>query len=216
MKQIEGIWLPDNDIHFEYHLKGNPKFQDKGTYQFDKLKAALDMIPEDRRRVCIDVGAHVGLWSRVLAHKFQTLYAFEPVAELCECFRKNVDTVNVELIESALGAKTGKEVMVNDDPSNSGNWRIGSLGAPTSINTLDEFRYEDVDFIKIDTEGTELRVLIGAINTIKRYRPFILVEQKLGHAERYGHEQLDAVHFLVKHGAKLLWTKSGDYFMGWK
>jgi FkbM family methyltransferase len=215
MKKIEGIWLPDTDTHFEYHLKGNPTFQDKGTYQFAKIKAALDVIPDDKRRICVDVGAHVGLWSRVLAHKFEMLYAFEPVQELCECFRKNVDAVNVELIEVALGALAEDKVMVNDDISNSGNWRIGNIGIAVHVHPLDSFKYENVDFIKIDTEGTELQVLMGAINTLKKCNPFVLVEQKLGHAERYGAQQLDAVHFLMKLGAKMLWTKSGDYFMGW-
>jgi FkbM family methyltransferase len=216
MKLIEGIWFPHWDTHFEYHLKGNPKFLDKGTYQFNKLKAALDMIPQNRRRTCVDVGAHVGLWSRVLAYKFETLYAFEPIFELCECFRKNVDAINVELIEQALGDETGEREMINDDIGNSGNWRIGGVGRVTEIARLDDFNYKDVDFIKIDVEGTEFSVLKGARDALNKHKPFVLVEQKPGHAERYGYRQLDAVHYLKKIGAEVLWTKSGDYFMGWK
>lgn len=41
---------------------------------------------------------------------------------------------------------------------------------------LDEFKYEDVDIIKIDVEGYELLVLEGASDTIKRNRPIVQIE----------------------------------------
>jgi hypothetical protein len=43
-------------------------------------------------------------------------------------------------------------------------------------NTLDSFNIQNVSFIKIDVEGFERSVLSGAINTIIKYTPTILIE----------------------------------------
>jgi len=42
--------------------------------------------------------------------------------------------------------------------------------------TLDSYNFDDVDIIKIDTEGYELLVLEGANDTIKRNRPIVQIE----------------------------------------
>ncbi|HEY3619704.1 MAG TPA: FkbM family methyltransferase, partial [Candidatus Sulfotelmatobacter sp.] len=41
------------------------------------------------------------------------------------------------------------------------------------------FRYQPVDFIKIDVEGAELAVLTGALTTLQRSRPIIDIELHL-------------------------------------
>ena len=43
--------------------------------------------------------------------------------------------------------------------------------------TLDSLNYNDVDYIKIDTEGHELKVLQGCEETLKRTHPVIVLEQ---------------------------------------
>jgi len=216
MKQVEGIFLPDDDEHFEYHLKSNPQFKGAATYQWTKLKAALDVIPDDRRRYAVDVGAHVGLWSRVLAYKFDFVWAFEPMPQLIECFESNVTHPNVTLFEFALGRTNGK-VSMSFESNNSGNSRIDLNGLePVQMVTFDSFKIDRLDFMKVDTEGTELDVLVGARESIGKHKPYILVEQKPGNAERYGHKKTEAVEFLRAMGATLIWAKSGDYFLGWE
>jgi len=72
----------------------------------------------------------------------------------------------------------------------------------------------DVDFIKIDCEGYEENVLRGAIETIKRDRPVIIVEQKRDMATaRFGLEPLGAVKFLQSLGYQVAQEISGDYLM---
>lgn len=44
------------------------------------------------------------------------------------------------------------------------------------VKTLDSFDIQDVDILKIDTEGFEYHVLRGAYNTIKKWRPIVQVE----------------------------------------
>ena len=42
MKQVDGIWFPDNEHHLtKMVLASHPKVDGKGTYQYHKLTAAL-------------------------------------------------------------------------------------------------------------------------------------------------------------------------------
>lgn len=58
------------------------------------------------------------------------------------------------------------------------NYPIGD--APLEILSLDGCDMGPVTKIKIDVEGAELGVLRGALETIKRHRPFLLIEDHKG------------------------------------
>ena len=80
---------------------------------------------------------------------------------------------------------------------------------------MDSFDLQDVDFIKIDTEGYELFVVRGAEQTIKRCRPTMIVEQK-GHGMQYfGFRKEEAVELLETWGMKRVKVMSGDWIMVW-
>lgn len=64
--------------------------------------------------------------------------------------------------------------------------------------SLDEFikknKIEKVEFIKVDTEGNEYKVLLSAINTIEKFKPKLLIE-------RYSNDEFDKiVNLLSKFG----------------
>ena len=61
---------------------------------------------------------------------------------------------------------TGKEIKRNE----------GYQRVQIAQRTLDSYNFNDVDIIKIDTEGYELQVLEGAQDTIKRNRPIVQIE----------------------------------------
>ena len=48
------------------------------------------------------------------------------------------------------------------------------------VYTLDSFEFDGVDFVKVDVEGYELKVLQGALKTIDKYKPMIVIEQNGG------------------------------------
>ena len=215
MKKIHGIWLPATDDHFEEHLRESPPFAGAGTYQLDKIWKAMECCPGNRRGVALDIGAHVGLWSRVLAAQFDRVMAFEPVTLHASCFRRNLEHINnVELHEVALGERKG-EAEITIEEGNSGNAHMGEGGARVQVVTLDGLNLAAVDFVKIDCEGFEYFVLKGGERTIREQKPLIVVEQKRGHAQRYGLGQIDAVKLLQSWGAHIFWEKSGDFCMGW-
>jgi FkbM family methyltransferase len=222
VKNIDGIWIPDNDQHFVKVLRGAPKFQGKATYQLAKLNTALQHC--GLRRHAVDVGGHVGLWSRVLAAHFAQVTAFEPLPPHIECFKVNVTAPNVTLLETAIGreAATIRIFMPHD---NTGHAHVETsadtgLGEGYSVPciALDQIGHEvleDVDFLKIDVEGFELDVVLGAEGLIKRRRPTMVVEQKPGNAEALGRGQWDAVKLLKDWGAREIVVMAGDHILKW-
>ena len=106
MKKINGIYLPDDDTHFESHLANGKIYQGKGTYQFGKLSVAVNQVSTDNRKVALDIGAHVGTWSRVLSYLFDTVIAFEPNQANYDCLVENCrDRLNVVTYQSAVGSE---------------------------------------------------------------------------------------------------------------
>lgn len=207
---VHGIALPDGDTHFPPMLAKSPLFEGKPTYQLHKLVPAVEVCTGKTRAV--DVGAHVGLWTRVLARYFDEVIAFEPVPEHIECFRRNTDGLdNVKFYPWALGAKE-ETVAIKAPRDNSGNARVvRDTWSNANCRTLDSLDLPPVDFMKVDVEGYELFVIQGARDLIRRDKPVIVCEQKPGNAERYGLGQADAVTLLCEWGYKVVWEKQGDY-----
>jgi FkbM family methyltransferase len=145
----------------------------------------------------IDVGANVGFHTVAFAKVCGHVYAFEPVAEMAErasinCALNGLD--NVTLFRFALGEKTG-EMEMNVNVSGGGMEGTSSFLKTVHINRAQEHyqprkvsvrRLDDVlaeakpagrvSFIKIDTEGFEPMVLRGAMETIRKHRPAMIVE----------------------------------------
>ena len=214
MIQCRGIWLPEHEQHLQSHIERNPEVDGAGTYQYPKLEMALRHVKQFR--VAVDIGAHVGLWTRILATRFERVEAFEPMPAHRECFALNVRAENVRLHDCALGASEG-EVSMTTFAGNSGHSHVtddGEIVVP--MRTLDSCGLEDVDFIKIDVEGYERHVLLGAVETLRRCRPTLIVEQKPRNGSRYGHGDHGALHLLEKLGAKIVAQKAGDYVLIWE
>jgi hypothetical protein len=70
------------------------------------------------------------------------------------------------------------------------------------------------DFLKIDTEGYEEFVLMGAERLLE-YKPCVIVEQKPKKAQKYGLQETGAVKMLRKLGAVQRKVITGDYIMSW-
>jgi FkbM family methyltransferase len=229
MIQHRGIWLPDGEQHLLPHINNGPLVGGKGTYQYAKLELAVRHHTRGRNRA-LDIGAHVGLWSRVLAERFRYVEAFEPVPLHQDLYRRNMaHAKNWTLHECALGQTLGEAMMtLYREHSMAAHIGASRLGAPkyeglhtagevtVPVKTLDSFAFEDVDFIKIDCEGAELQVLKGARETIERWKPTLIVEQKPGNGSRFGYGDRDAIAWLETLGAKMVAEKAGDYVFVWR
>ena len=151
-------------------LDKKPTFLENQRTQSEQRNTALEYVK--RWENCIDVGSNVGMWTRELANRFKKVYCFEPNPNFIECFNKNITESNVELFKYGLSdiehtASQGKQsTVLNESPGN------------VICKTLDSFNLKNIDFIKIDVDGFEYKVLCGAIKTIKESNPTINIEMK--------------------------------------
>lgn len=155
-----------------------------------------------RFRTAIDVGAHIGTCTDILARKFQNVCAFEPTDENFKCLQSNIgDRARLENV--ALGDFSTYGVMTLPREANSGMWYVREdedAGVP--VMPLDSYCLKQVDLIKIDTEGFEGRVLLGAQETIRASWPAVVFEDNGLGLKYYGTEWVDPKPLLASFGYK--------------
>jgi FkbM family methyltransferase len=138
----------------------------------------------------IDVGANRGYYSWALSRVAATVEAFEPNPVLAR-FAQIKLRKRVRLHEVALSDHDGVATLhVPRGASGSSLHIIGNLGnvyvkdsvdkIQVRLATLDSYGFENVGFLKIDVEGSEMEVLTGARETIRVNRPNMLIELLAG------------------------------------
>jgi FkbM family methyltransferase len=155
--------FPESDKHFIG--------RDPAKYQRQIYDLALNYVTG--RGTAVDIGAHVGIFTRRMEEDFQTVHSFEPEPDNFRCLSQNCKTAtlhNVALFECYTVGK-----MINPRHDNSGAWEFMPVGNVQGV-PLDSFELENVDLIKIDVQGSEEPVLIGAKETLARCRPVLIVE----------------------------------------
>jgi FkbM family methyltransferase len=208
MKQITGIYLPDGEAHMPEYLKNSG-----GVYQPKQLNRSLMFVTN--WELAIDIGAHVGMWSKFLVQKFQRVIAFEPMAPLRACLERNVMSNRLQVVPIALGNEHGA-VSFNYEEEHTGATHIDRQRAGLiPISKLDDFKLTGVGYVKIDTEGFELHVLEGARETLSANKPIIIVEEKLHGARHYGQKPYASIEFLESLGAAVLDRVVDDFIVGW-
>jgi FkbM family methyltransferase len=212
-RTVYGWTLPASDTHFESYLAGTFEVNGRRVYQPDHITRSTALCR--RRRVALDVGAHVGMWSFYLAAMFEHVHAFEPSTLLQSCFERNVRAPNATLHKVAVGRSTGSAEL-RLVPDNTGATHIASDEAGSvPVRPLDGYAFPVVDFLKADVEGFELFVFEGARETLLRCKPIVIFEQK-GFAQRFGSGDTDAAAYLQSLGAVQLDAVNKDLIFGWR
>jgi FkbM family methyltransferase len=215
MYESHGWWFPDTEDHFPKMLDKNVSRGGPAEYQQPVRWKSLQYAKQTR--TALDIGANVGLWSRDLVQHFDRVVAFEPVAMFRECLEKNVPNSKLWISPYALGDQD-TTVRMNITQGNTGHTHVdpASIGqGDTQIVRLDNLAIEDVDYIKIDCEGFEYRVLQGAEQTIKNHRPVVVIEQKPHDAYSQEYGQFAAIELLKSWGMIRLDQLKDDWIMGW-
>ena len=208
MKQVNGVWLPDEEWEMAKFLMAET-VDGFGAYQLRKLVEGLKWCK--KFRTAVDVGAHCGLWAMRLAKRFKEVHAFEPVLRHIECLEKNAPTAF--RYHCALGDKDGM-VKLSKGVKSTGDTCIAPDGEyEARLLRLDTYDLKDVDFIKLDCEGYELFALRGGEKLIDTYKPAVVVEQKPGKAKAYGLKDTEAVEWLKNKGYVLRGEIAGDYIL---
>jgi FkbM family methyltransferase len=156
------------------------------------------------RDICLDIGANIGAFSLYmsgLAH-LGRIHAFEPSQKLYNCLAKNVQMNGLSnIICYNLGLSDTEGVRpfytFNEIPGASFgghqdmadprdavrkvlNYDFDFETTLVPITTLDNWavmhQVSNIDLIKIDVEGGERFVLLGAHDVLKRCRPIVITE----------------------------------------
>lgn len=159
-----------------------------------RYEAALDGAGEPELRelpkfvkrgdLALDVGCNVGVYAWALGRLTGRVIAFEPNPGPASLVR-GMALEGVELRQEALADEDGEAML--SVPGVSGGHGLGSLHAgvveeagaervAVPTRKLDSLGLDRVSFIKIDVEGHEEAVLEGAVKTIERDHPTLLIE----------------------------------------
>lgn len=151
---------------------------------------------------CIDAGANLGFHSIQFGRLGKKVYSFEPQRYIFNQLSANIllnglDNI-IDNYRLGLGAKNETQQLWNIEHENwvgngAHNWGgrgVIQLNYGGERATQNEFREEDViqiitldslniskcDFIKIDIQGYEHNMLIGANNLLNKFKPIIFLE----------------------------------------
>jgi FkbM family methyltransferase len=138
--------------------------------------------------VVYDIGAHVGFFSVAAARRGAAVFAFEASPENAARVRRNAELnpSTLAVVEAAVWDDDAGVDLVSGETSS--EWSVRGGGATPSV-TIDGFAssHPPPSFVKLDAEGAELRILRGAAETVRAYRPVIVCEV---HGEGSGLEAL--------------------------
>jgi len=174
----------------EFDFSKTPKFSEPEIYFINELI--------EPGKTVVDVGANIGNYIHCLdiSHKYKRIVAFEPIPQLhtrLKALFPKIEISNVALSNSK-GKQTFKIPLIRErqyqtraslETNKSEEFESGSITFDVDTNTLDLFLQEknidDLAFVKIDVEGHEDSVLMGAQNSIKVQRPVLMVEIEQRH-----------------------------------
>lgn len=132
-------------------------------------------------QVVLDIGSAIGSWTLPAAAVGAKVYAFDPGTDagmLRRLVTENRFDNRVEVIGQLVAECSGREIEREAIPWSSVPPE-GDFG-PTTTIAIDDFvterKLERVDFIKVDTDGGEREVIAGMVDTLRRFRPRIVIE----------------------------------------
>lgn len=142
----------------------------------------------ERHNVVVQAGGATGVWPQWLASRFKTVVTFEPDPTNFHCLANNVTESNVIKIQAALSDYSGWTHLVSKyhpdevedgciSTEDAGAHQIRENGGIVVVGlALDDLALSDVDLIILDVEGSEPAAIKGAMDTIMKFDPLLLVE----------------------------------------
>eukprot|EP01062_Namystynia_karyoxenos_P058507 TRINITY_DN50032_c0_g1_i1.p1 TRINITY_DN50032_c0_g1~~TRINITY_DN50032_c0_g1_i1.p1 ORF type:complete len:485 (+),score=130.79 TRINITY_DN50032_c0_g1_i1:76-1455(+) len=204
------------------------------------IDVMTELAASPKDHALVDVGSNIGHYSMFGLSLGRTVYAFEPIQSLiskqCESMMltrrvKGLATVPIYIHRVAVGSRAHREINITRPVTYLGDFDSSSVVATNvgHINTkyktvekvpmvrLDDVLPADlkVGVLKIDVQGLEGSVLLGAPRTLSRTR-FVVWERREGMMRATGHQTKKVLKWLkVKHGFDCIGCGGGKNSGDW-
>ena len=187
--KIVGSWMYIDD-------KDSSQLTKNGQYNHEQTQLIKKLVK--KKHTVLDIGAHIGYFTLIMAKQAKQVYAFEPEARNFHILKKNIELnklSNVKLHNVAVAETNGKTTLHLCE-MNRGMHRIypshWCKGGTAKIETV---RIDDIiqeaDFIKMDIEGAELGALKGMTKLLKKCDITVIMEFHPQSIEEYGAKPRD-------------------------
>lgn len=175
-------------FHLGLRGMGFLNYEDKNTIDTGEKLFLKRLLAPKRNFILVDVGANIGGYIKVVLNinPNGSVYGFEPHPKTFAMLKKNIQDFGCNRIEVFnIGLSAQKEKLYlydhgHDDGSAHASIHKGvieeihcshSVRYEVEVGTLDDFvatnNISNIDLLKIDTEGNELNVLLGATESLR-------------------------------------------------
>ncbi len=170
--------------------------------------------------VVVDIGAHAGIFTILASYyaKNGKVYAFEPFKENYNLLLENINlnkAKNIQAFNQAVSDSSGKLKFYVSTSKNKGQNSIYKLGETQKETSVDKISFKEllkkipkIDFLKIDCEGAEYKILFSLskieLEKIKK------ISMEFHNYGKYTGE--DLAKFLHKNNFKIKLVKDGKMF----
>jgi len=152
---------------FSYGFTINAGFIDTKSAISDEINYIAHAC-KSKKPVIFDIGGNVGKWSlevlKILPD-VKKIHMFEPSSSICSIAKKNLKKYNVVISQKAVSEKTGKKIFYEYGLSETSSIHRNDDRSEENSNEIDQ-----IDFLKIDTEGHDIFVLKGAKGMIQKQK----------------------------------------------
>jgi FkbM family methyltransferase len=159
----------------------------------------------------VDVGANIGAYSLNVAKHAGVIYAFEAQPKIYKYLLGNIvanSLTNIQAFNFAIGSGEGSisvQYMADNPGESFVTTHTYRKSTPVAMHSLDGIMAtigcDRIDYLKIDVEGFEFNVILGAIKAIITNSDIVVqTEHVERHARRYGQSNLVTINYLRAHG----------------
>lgn len=155
--------------------------------------------------IFIDIGAHIGSFSIPISKSVKEVHAIEPTPDTFATLKKNIDANNCKNITAhnvAIGSKPTQAKLISNEQNRARTYYEPTNEGGTKVVQLTDIVTE-ADFIKIDAEGMEVQILLGAESLIQKSRPAIFFELSRTQLRRYGNNVFQLHEFFRRNKYRL-------------
>ena len=203
LAQVQGSWMRldihERGIHSDLFISGIREPQ-ATRYLQSILKPEWTVV---------DIGANIGYYALQEARVAKTVFAIEPGQDNFDHLQENIDLngyKNVIPFQLAIGDHKGE---VGFKVAKACNWNRIALDGETPddqvpMATLDDFMGGlSIDFVRMDVEGYEIKILEGMTQILKKQRPRMFIEVHRDLLKQFGSNQTEFMGLLAEYDYRI-------------